>query len=265
VLPRLPHFNSPPLALGLGREAWKQLLVDEGPIIIPAIVLARELRGPRGDRATVIAAAMVLGIAALGLLLFLCFEIDGRTYEGHRFMTAARILVPVVALAYAPRLPRGSLASVALLAPLFAGAVTSWGFALTRLPQRADARGTATYATNCRTDFGARLGEPMVPTYVDEPIWYSYAGCRPIFAAGHDGPPGVVLAGWPQLGPAGFAKMDRECFPPGASARVVCSTLRYNVSPICEKAADVGRCRPQGRRARACEIPPGARPALGRP
>jgi hypothetical protein len=263
VAPRLPHFSGAPLALGLRNEAWRQLLVDEGPIVIPAVVLVRELLARRGGHAALVSAAMVLGVAAVGLLLFLCFEMDGRTYEGHRFMTAARILLPVVALTYAPRLPRGSFATVALLAPLFAGAVTSWGYAFSRLPQRLDVRGTAAYATDCRRDFGARVGEPMVPTYVDEPIWYPYAGCRPIFAAGHDGPPGAVLAGWPMLGPAGFAKMDRAYFAPGVPARVVCPAGDAYQTFICAKAERVGVCQHEGKRARACAIPLAARSSLG--
>ena len=87
------------------------------------------------------------------------------------------------------------------MAPLFAGVASTWGYSYSRLPRDvADARGAAAYAADCRVEYGARLGEPIVPTYVDEPFWFPYAGCRPIFAAGHDGPPGVVLAGWPKLG-----------------------------------------------------------------
>jgi hypothetical protein len=105
----------------------------------------------------------------------------------------------------------------------------------------------------------------MVPTYVDQPIWHVYAGCRPIFAAGHDGSPGVVLAGWPMLGPPGFAKMDRGFFPPGEPALVICARDPKRTTPLCRKAEALAACVPQGTLALACRVPPGARAALGRP
>jgi hypothetical protein len=118
------------------------------------------------------------------------------------------------------------------------------------------------YETRCREDFGARLGEPILPTYVDQPIWYRYAGCRPIYAAGHDGAPGVVLAGPPKLGRDGYAKMDRLYFPPGQPARVVCAVDAAKRTPLCGKALSLGACGSAGAEALACEIPAASRAAM---
>jgi hypothetical protein len=180
-------------------------------------------------------------------------------------MTAARLLVPLAALAWIPRFPRASLQGLIIAGAVYAGAITTLGFVFSRFTIKPDARGMAAYHADCRSDFGARLGEPMVPTYVDESIWHVYAGCRPIFAAGHDGPPGVVLAGWAMLGPKGFAKMDREIFTPGAPARVVCPVEPGARSALCRRAVELGPCAPAGTRAISCEIAPAVRPQLERP
>jgi hypothetical protein len=263
----LPRFAAPGLPLDLDPEGWELLLLDEGSLIIPALVVAYlSWRDRATPNAPSLLALYVLVVATAGLTLFLCFEVNGRTYEGHRFVTAGRFLVPMIALIVASRLPRASLLSIVILAPVMAGVFSTVGFIFYRLPQKEIANlNNGQYQINCREEFGARMGEPIVPTYVDEPIWYLYAGCRPIFAAGHDGPPGVVLAGFPKLGPEGFAKMDRSYFPPNEPARVACPKDAASATPICKKAQTLGSCDDAGTRARTCWIPPSGRHALGTP
>jgi hypothetical protein len=266
VAPRLPHFIGKPLPLGFDFESWKQFFIDEGALLVPAAVMASVVIGRRRQATEPLTVAVLFsfGLLAIGLVLFLCFEMNDRIYEGHRYMTAARVVVPIVALAVAPTLERASLRSVFLLGPIFAAAVVSIGYVGDRLaPRISDTRGFAAYDANCRTEHGARLGEPIVPTYVDEPFFFPYAGCRPIFAAGHDGPPGVVLAGWPRLGPGGFAKMTRETFVPGAPARVVCP--RAGGTAVCRRAQNIGSCGPEGTAVTACAVPPSAWQALAQP
>jgi hypothetical protein len=269
LAPRIPRFGGPPHPLGLELEGWKQLFIDEGSLVLPGLVLAALLARDRAEAlkdAFSPLAVLALGVTAGGLLFFLCFEVNGRTFEGHRFMTAARGLVPMVALIYAPRLARFSFGSLMLMLPVLAGVVITIGFIFYRLPVKPGTRGgELQYDTSCREEMGARFGEPMLPTYVDQPIWHLYAGCRPIFAAGHDGSPGVVLAGWPMLGPPGFAKMDRGFFPPGQPARVICARDPARTSPLCKKAQALAPCEPEGSLVLACRVPPAARPALGRP
>jgi hypothetical protein len=265
VAPRIPHFIGKPLALGFSLDGWEQLLIDEAPLLLPAGVAVGLVLWKRAAReAATVALWFVSGLLLLGMVLFLCFEMNDRVYEGHRFMTAARFTVPIVALCYLPQLARGSLPAVLLATPLFAGVVATWGYSYSRMINWEDARGAAAYAADCRVEYGARLGEPIVPTYVDEPFWFPYAGCRPIFAAGHDGAPGVVLAGWPKLGPGGFAKMDHSQFAPGAPATVACPRDTRKTG-VCRKAERLGACEPEGTLALRCSIPAASRAALGQP
>jgi hypothetical protein len=266
LVPRLPRFAAPGLPLGTNPEAWAAFFADMGPILVPLLIAGIVLLRDATTRGLALVPTLfAAAIAAGGLVLFLCFEVNGRTYEGHRFVTAARFLVPMVALLVASKLPRASLPSLAMLAFVLAGVFSSLGYVFYRLPSKNVNATDGEYQTSCREDFGARLGEPIVPTYVDQPLWYRYAGCRPIYAAGHDGPPGVVLAGYPKLGPDGFAKMDRSYFPPGEPARVVCAADAGAGTSLCAKARRLGACAPAGADAVACEIPASARPALASP
>jgi hypothetical protein len=266
LVPRLPRFAAPGLPLGTNPAAWTAFFADEGSIIVPALIVAYLLFRDASLRgAALVPALFATAIAAGGLALYLCFEVNGRTYEGHRFVTAARLLVPMLALLVASRLPRASLGSLGLYAFVLAGVFSSLGYLFFRMPDKNVNATDGEYQTSCRDEFGARLGDPIVPTYVDKPIWYLYAGCRPIYAAGHDGPPGVVLAGYPKLGPEGYAKMDRSYFPPGAPARVVCEADARQETPLCTKARGLGACAAAGSSAIACSIPAGARGALAAP
>jgi hypothetical protein len=268
MAPRLPRFGGPPHPMG-DLEGWKQLFVDEGSLLLPMLamvaVLVPRLRAG-GDEWLRPPVALALGTTVFGLVLFLGFEVNGRTFEGHRFMTAARLVVPVVALLYLPRLPRASFASLVVLMPILAGVFATVGFMFYRLPVKPASRGgEEQYVVNCRTDVGARLGEPMVPTFAERPSWHVYAGCRPIFAPGHDGSPGVVLAGWPMFGLPGLAKMDREFFAPGQPARVACPRGSGSLPALCAKAETLGTCTPQGTQFVACEVPAAKRPLLLQP
>ncbi len=265
--PRLPRFGGPPHPM-VDLEGWKQLFIDEGSLLLPMLVMSTLFvrRTDASDDVLRPPVALALGATLGGLVLFLSFEVNGRTFEGHRFMTAARSLVPVVALLYLPRLPRASFTSLLVLIPVLAGVFATLGFVFYRLPVKPGTRGgEEQYDVNCRTEMGARLGEPIVPTFADRPSWHVYAGCRPIYAPGHDGSPGVVLAGWPMFGTAGFAKMDRSFFRPGQPARVVCPRDPAKVTPICQTAETLATCTPRGTQILDCEVPAAARPLLARP
>jgi hypothetical protein len=259
--PRLPHFFAPPLPIGLQLEPWKQLFVDAGPVLIPVSVVAYVLlRDRRNPEPMHLLGRFALVTTLFALILFLCFEVNGRTFEGHRFMTAARFTVPLIALMFAPRLPRASLSSFLLLAPIAAGIVITFGYAYHRLPHLgAPAAAKEQYPVNCRAEFGARVGTPTSPTFVDESIWYPYAGCHPIFAPAKNAPGDVVLVGWPDTGRSAYAKMEASFFPRGAPARIVCAREASKRGAVCKDAARVGRCRPTGRSAVTCEIPPDRR------
>ena len=283
-----PRFAAPGLAFGFhSSKVWRLFLADEGSLIIPGLVVAGLLVANRGVREALLPALFALCLAGAGLVLFLCFEVNGRTFEGHRFITAGRILIPVAALLCVARLPRASVASLrsrGALSSLASPSSIAWlallcrsrsvsmledGFCLPRPAAQSTSRtSTASTGLSCRAvEFPERgSASPSTPIpYIDKPIWNRYAGCRPVFAVGHDGPPGVVLAGPPKLGPQGFAKMDRESFPPGEAARVVCANDATLMTSMCRKALAIGQCEPAGTLARLCAIPANLRAAMASP
>ena len=186
-------------------------------MIIPALVAAGLLVSNADVRKALLPVLFAMAPAAGGLICSCASRPTAAHLRGAPLRDGGALLIPVAALVCAGKLPRASFSPfvsaacfVLLLAPVAAGVLSSLGFIGYNLPRKGFTAVDGQYQTNCRDDFGARLGEPIVPTYVDKPIWYLYAGCRPIFAAGHDGPPGVVLAGPPKLGPAGYAKMNQR-------------------------------------------------------
>ena len=74
----------------------------------------------------------------------------------------------------------------------------------------------------------------------------------------------MVLAGWPKLGAAGFAKMDRDTFPPATPAAVACPRDARKTA-VCQRAERLGDCSPDGSQALRCTIPPANRAAMGKP
>jgi hypothetical protein len=270
VAPRLPRIAAPgwPLAGDMG-AVWV-LLLDQGEVIIPGIAVlvavAAGLRRGTDDELS-IPAVLALTVGALGLAMFLSFEVNGRTFEGHRFSTAGRVLVPTLAILALSRVRR-SWAVAAILVPVVAGVISTLAFLIYRLPEKKDIiMSEGQYDVDCRADYGARLGEPIVANYVDQPLWfqpfwYEYTGCRPVFTAGRDGPRDVVLCGYPKIGPEGYAKMNAFFFPPNTPALVSCSTMPQLSTPLCKKVQGVATCAPQGSRGVTCEVPAASRASL---
>ena len=170
-------------------------------------------------------ACFALGLGFTCLVLFLCFEVNGRTFEGHRFLTATRIVTPVVALLSLGKFQRISVGPLLLALPVLAGVFATLGYFCSRLPDYGAGfrQITRQYEANCRVEYNARLGDQMQPTWVDQPIWFEYTGCRPVYAAPHSDPGDIVLVGWPEVGAAAFSKMDDTFFPRDEPARMVCS------------------------------------------
>jgi len=257
LMPRLPRFYASGLALRLAMEPWVELFVDVGPLVIPMAVVTYVVI-PRQARAERLTVPTCFALCALGfsLFAFLCLEVNGRTFEGHRFLTATRILTPLLGLLFLVTKRRASFASVSVLVPILGGVFATLGYFYTRLPDGAGVRQTnSQYGANCRTEYNARLGETMSPTWIEDPIWFEYAGCHPIYAAAATPPGDGVLVGWPALGSSAFAKMDEHFFPPGEAARLVCSADSAKATPFCREAQKVGECHPQGTLAMECLIP----------
>ncbi|HKO49898.1 MAG TPA: hypothetical protein VJV79_19340 [Polyangiaceae bacterium] len=254
LAPRLPRFYASGLPLSFAAEPWVELLFDVGPLVIPmAVVTYVVIRRPGPSERLKILTCFTASAAIFSLFLFLCVEVNGRTFEGHRFLTSARILTPLLGLLFLITKRWSSFVSVAVLGPILAGVFASIGFVYGRLPDY-NRQTKSQYSANCRTEYNARLGETMTPTWIEDTIWYEYAGCHPIFAAAATPPGDVVLVGWPALGSSAFAKMDEHFFPRGEAARMVCSSDSTKTTPFCKKVQEIGQCHPQGTLAVECLI-----------
>jgi hypothetical protein len=262
--PRLPRFLDTAPPLGLAGEPWVELFVDIAPIVIPIAAIATYLVIDRRARSVRLTTLTCFTMCALvvSLFLFLCVEVNGRTFEGHRFLTATRLLAPLFGLSFLVTGRRTSFALVAVLVPILGGIFATLGYVCSRLPQYGFLQTASQYGANCRVEYNARLGEVMRPTWVEEPIWYEYAGCHPLYAAA-DRPPGdVVLVGSPAMGRSGFAKMDDNFFPRGEEARMICSSDSTKTTDFCQHVQKIGRCHAQGTLAVECLIPAAERAKL---
>ncbi len=107
---------------------------------------------------------------------------------------------------------------------------------------------------------GARFGDRPRPTYVEDGIWYLYAGCRPLLA------PVTVREWWdmkigsPQLGRPAFAALHGEWVRADETLDVVCA--RGSADPICVKALASPSCQVVGTRAVRCSLTAAEREAI---
>jgi len=264
LAPRLPNFLAESLRLGLAAEPWAELFVDVGSLVIPALVVVTYTiinRRARSEQFTTLTCFTMCALV-VSLFLFLCVEINGRTFEGHRFLTSARLLSPLLALLFLITRRRSSFALTAILVPILGGIFATFGYVYCRLPQYGYLQQASQYRANCRVEYNARFGEAMKPTWVDEPIWYEYAGCHPLYAAAERPPGEVVLVGSPAVGRIGFAKMDDHFFPPGEEVRMICSSDPKKVTEFCRHAQKLGRCHAEGTLAVECLVPASERAKL---
>jgi len=257
LAPRLPRFFADGLELRLAAEPWAELFVDVGPIAIPIAVVTCVVirRLGRTERLTTLTCFTCCALV-VSLFMFLCVEINGRTYEGHRFLTATRILAPLLGLLFLVTARRTSVAKTAVIVPILGGVLASVGFVYCRLPEYGVSyrQTDSQYGANCRVEYHARLGETMNPTWVEDPIWYEYAGCHPVYAAAATPPGDIVLVGWPAVGSSGFAKMDTDFFPHDEAARMICSSDPTKATAFCRDVQKLGSCHEQGTLAVECLI-----------
>jgi hypothetical protein len=109
---------------------------------------------------------------------------------------------------------------------------------------------------------GARIGEAAGPAYVEQSMWYLYAGCRPLYAS-------APITGWhmkvrgPHLSWDGLAGLDREMLRADEALPVVCRARRTpSPDPICARAAAEGACVAAGAAGTRCALSGAARKDL---
>jgi hypothetical protein len=240
-------------------EVWIRVLLDGVPILGPlvAVSIAFAVR-PTREHLAPFAFTWAVALSSYGAYFFI--ELNHRTGEGHRFMTALRYVMPILGVLWLAVAPRLVLSQVLAVGTVAASAFCTIGFATYRLEEitasvSLNGMNEYQYAIDCRKAMGSRFGERPLPTYIDQRIWYLYAGCHPVFAPGGVGVDKKVLAcGWPQYGGAALNELRTEMVRPGEPLRVACST-RVAGDDVCTRARQIGPCAAAGTDVDVCTIP----------
>ncbi len=262
VVPRLPGYDRPSLALDDAGGLWT-LLLDVFPIVIAVVVggLARVAIRGRGQGILAFYLTLVAGSAAL----FLGLEIDGSSIESHRFVTAALWLAPLVAATMlgAPRARQRAPTAVFHLAQLTVaiGATLAVGSTLVWVvrvaPHQAEVHAgffssVSFYDIDCRAATGPRERGKPVLFYAEQRIWYLWAGCHPGFAAAPPGAHWRMQVKAPYWGTASLRALDRW-LSPGDPLRAVCKPNGTS-DAVCRYAQAHGRCVRGGNLVDVCML-----------
>jgi len=273
VAPRSPGVQQPPLPLSTP-EGMMALVADTFPIwtILLAIALVAVRRGQgEGDRplrrGLVVFALALTVVSIVGLTTI---DVNGGPPEGHRFLTAAIFLFPVVGVLCLDRWWRpGSLGRALVLAGLMLGGGSTllW---LSHYPGHPTPeahfrqRGKNLHTSNCRELAGARFGQKPAVSYVESSIFYAYTGCRPSFAAGDRRTKYWQRKEYPTLGTRALREVDREMVPAAAAVDAVCPAGRGpgDVDEVCAYALTRTACVPEGTDFVRCPLSPADRRAI---
>jgi len=265
VAPRSPgYLNRPALPL-TSSEGLIWFMLDVLPILLIGLALAWHLlTRPGRDLGTHLAFVGALGL--LSLFAFGCVDVNGRTWEGHRYLTAARHVFPLFGLIWMRRAGRGTLVSTLLLAAILSGAASTFGYIRVRVPALGSFSHAEWYEMDCRKEMDGRVNRTAEPTYISQTLWFSYAGCRPVFAPGlqRDGElePGVSKVGGPAFRKQALRELDSQMVARDRPLRAICPTL-VQEDAICEHAVTAA-CSPLGSNALSCWLSPEDRTLLVR-
>lgn len=265
--------NSIPLTVERGRE---MLYYDVAPMVGIFIVgvLARLRTSRRGVTPQLAFLAVIFVAGIIGLCRI---DVDNASIENHRFMTAAMFTFPFVGATWLPWMVKArgpGLPSIAgrFAAPLFvvaaglSAASSLWwmqSVGKQRWCTKPKNYGSSDdfFQTNCRSEAGAALGEAPRPTYVEKPIYFIHAGCRPSFTSGPIVKQWALRIGFPEFGQKALTDFHKNMLKPEEPLKVVCQA-KGSVDPICLAAMQNGSCKPAGTRLIHCELSGPERAAL---
>lgn len=278
---RSPGYYRPPLSLDTSKGRlvlFRDLLPSLGIWFGCVVALLRDRSAERAAAALFL--TLLFGLSVLALTHV---DLGQRSVESHRFMTVALVALPVGAFLFLfPRRGSFGLAETLVLAGMTLAAISSldWlaregyrGAGQCAPPSLYFARQDL-FNVNCRRFAGAHFGQRPKPIYLDKPIAYAVAGCRPVFTSGP--PPSRVrsdridLASHPlvrqwgvKIGRMLFDRtalrdVDKNLTPPDQPLDLACA--RPSNDPVCTYAQGSGFCHPVGK-IDECLIPPGDRRA----
>jgi hypothetical protein len=200
---------------------------------------------------------VAIAVFALGRL-----HIPPKPVEAHRFVTAAMLATPLVALFWLLReRERSGLASpfVATLLGVSLVLPAASTFAWFRSPGKTTFQNQASFApgedfflTDCAKELGVDYGLAPRPAYISKSVFFVYAGCRPSFLAGRSGGHKIKTSA-PLHGFDALADLGKSVLAPGAAVDAVCPAGGGN-DPICDAAIRHGECEKIGKTRGGFEI-----------
>ncbi len=264
---RSPGYYRPvlPLSTASGRLMLFYDLLGPGTVGVGA-VLHVVLRRRRGR---VLLGAFFATLLAISVFLLTRADIDKAPAESHRFVSAAFLLGPFVALALMSKrfaviagVPRPDpwRASTYLMAAGMAAAACStldWAqsFAPTWATRPVNFGAEDLYRVNCRTMMGARPETTARSTYVASSIYYLASGCIPMFTPGYvnDSAWKSLTIGLPLASDKGLAAIRKD-EPAGAPVPAICPTPPQKGEAICAGAEAKHACQKIGTAAMGCVL-----------
>ncbi len=275
VAPRSPGVQQPPLPLSTA-GGLVALVADTFPIwtILLALAFVAARRGhddaaaPAPPRRGLMVFALALTVVSIVGLTTI--DVNNGPPEGHRFLTAALFLFPVIGVLCLDRWwGPGSLGRTLVLAALMlgGGSTVLWLSHYPRHPTPEShfrQRGQNLHTSDCRALTGARFGQKPAVTYVESSVFYAYAGCRPSFVAGERRTKYWTRKEYPTLGTRALREVDREMAPPDATVDAVCPTGRGrgDVDEVCAYVLARPGCVPDGTDFVRCPLSPADRRAI---
>lgn len=255
---RLPGYDQESLPIP-GPDTWKPFFFDY--FVVLAALLAGLVTVLTAGRQRAVIASFIAyaSVVSLSLASFTKIEVNGGTENSHRLVTAMLLLSPLFGAYFAFGVGRVRFlpASRTLVAGLVAVGVAlpaaaslQWLFGLRPV--------LATYSvgnyenTDCRR-LGARFAERPRIAYVDQSLWFEFAGCRPIRAPSSQTNLGSieVVTGWPALAFQGLALLD-GWLPGNDALPAYCAAASSD--PVCMRSIASHACQAEAPQLVRCSI-----------
>ncbi|HXI60587.1 MAG TPA: hypothetical protein VNO55_31215, partial [Polyangia bacterium] len=186
---------------------------------------------------------------AVSLFFLCCVEVLNSPGEGHRFMTFASVLFPLMTVYLASRFvvsrPLVTWSVVTLAVPAICSFVWAVAFPLGGFVPSRYAPGL--HSMNCRERVNARLLERARPVYITPSLAFIYSGCRPTLIPGSAGASNSVDVGQPVSGPGALKALRTRFVTPGTPLTFICDTTKAGAADaICIAAQRQAHCEPAG-------------------
>lgn len=204
-------------------------------------------------RARVLATFLVIH-GLLGAIALFVLDINGHPSESHRFVTGGQVLLAVAGLTVLATTRVGDWQRGLVWASFFLAATSAFFWAQNGVGGDVE---LSSRRLDCRQATGARLFDDPRPAYVPRAVWFTIAGCRPLFTPGTDSSWQTLQTSGPALGRAAFETLDRTFVSPTGGLDVACPPGFSD--PACHAAQTRGACRPAGDEFVICRLSPSER------